>query len=257
MQDWLQWIAGVFAVGLPWISRLQNLDCHFKIGLAGSGKTFDTKDLFNACASVFSIPIYLFYVVPAAPQDFLIEPGWVTPFVCSIIAFVAFFYVFLRYARVVEEGRARWPVVINLILYLAVFLLLTIVFGYLATLQNYRLIRGTVVELTELRGLSNATVTLEVRHKGQDGEETKSEQIERTTGPDGRFMVVIDKAKAVVQLNVAKTGYKPQSLPMSSEREISVHVRLEPEKSPYTSRPADEETTPKFRGKSAKDAKAS
>lgn len=227
MQDFLQWIVGVFTVGLPWISRFQALNCHFRVGLQGTQDQFDTKDLFNASATVFSIPIYLFFVVPSSPQEFLLRPGWVGPFVLSVTALIAFFYVFLKNKVAVERGDRQWPVILNLFLYLATFLLLTLVFGYLVTLHSYRVVRGTVLDHNT--PVLDAVVTLQVSEKGPDGSYKGTEQLERITDRDGSFMVAIDKAKAFLQLQVSKTGYLAQDIPMSSEREIDLRISLEKE----------------------------
>jgi hypothetical protein len=133
--DWSTIAAGFVAGGFPWISQFRKLPIHFEM------PTLDLAAIFNFFASLFSVGLHA-YCVYAHPSQMIDLPGWYYFLGAALLFTTAFFCVFLYQRDNVKKGRHKWPVVVNFVLYILIFLSLTTGFGILKLLDPFIVISG-------------------------------------------------------------------------------------------------------------------
>lgn len=210
--DWTTIAIAFAAGGFPWISQFKQLPVHFAL------PDLDLSAIFNFFASLFAVAVYAFCIY-AHPLQVIALPRWHWLVSAAFILTVIYFLVFLYWRDGVKAGSTRWPVIVNFIVYVLIFVTLTAGFGVLKLLDPYLLIEGVVVNN------ANAMVgNAEVEITNQ-----QDYSVTAVTGDDGHFVLLLDKTRAgqVTQASVSKDGIQRQitfssafSVPMTMRRVV-------------------------------------
>lgn len=154
MFDW-QVYTEAFALGaFPWISQLKKLNIHF------DSDGLDLKGIFNFFASLFAMSIYL-YVNGALPKTVLYHfPAWYWFMIASFICALLYFGLFIYKRAEVSTGKLKWPILVNFVLYLFLFINLTSGFGLLRILQENYIFEGHVQMQSSTDDLKGAKITI-------------------------------------------------------------------------------------------------
>jgi len=193
--DWSTIAIAFAAGGFPWISQLKQLPIHFAL------PDLDLSAIFNFFASLFAVSVFAFCVY-AHPLQVIEMPRWYWLVGAAFMLTAIYFSLFLYWRASVTAGTTRWPVIVNFIVYVLIFVTLTAGFGVLKLLDPYTLVEGTVVA-----GDNTAVANAEVEVTNQ-----QDYFVTALTDEDGRFVLLLEKepAKGLTQASITKDGTRRQ-----------------------------------------------
>lgn len=221
MFDW-QVYTEAFALGaFPWISQLKKLNIHF------DSDGLDLKGIFNFFASLFAMSIYL-YINGALPKTVLYYlPAWYWFIITAFILALLYFGMFIYTRSSVSQGRMKWPIIFNFILYLALFSNLTSGFGLLRILQENYMFTGKIVDKISNKELKGAKIIV----KSIDEMECYASDASKD---DGSFLLVIEKTdfprcnRFTVTLDGYNEKHRTLNFPLELEEDLK-QIELEEE----------------------------
>jgi len=172
-------IIGAVGAGLfPWVSQFKKLDIHFKI------QSFNLKSIFNFFASLFGASVFL-YLDRLGEYDLIYWPNWSYFIITAFILTMIYFVILIYKSTDVNSNNSKWPICVNFLTYISIFVSLTIGFGLLNTYSDYFVIKGVVVS-NNGDVVENASIT--VMYKDNTGS-----PLRLTTQRDGEFAFLIKK----------------------------------------------------------------
>ncbi len=195
--DWSLYV-GAFGLGaFPWISQIKSLKIHFR------NRTQDFRSVNNVFASVFSISIYLFLGGSLSKSILVNIPEWYVFMIMAAISAIVFFSIYLYcYDRVLNHG-IKWPIVVNLILWMSLFANLTFGFGVLRIYTNNTVVKGTIFHDLKERSLSKSKIAVY--------DLTGTEVASAITNRKGQFVLLVpnDKSPNCRRFEVRTFGFHP------------------------------------------------
>lgn len=207
--DWTTIAEGFVAGGFPWVSQLKALPIHFeKDGL-------DLSAIFNFFASLFAVAVYSFTIY-AHPTQVVGLPHWYWWLLVAFALCVAYFSFFLFRRDAVKSSGLKWPILVNFVLYIGIFVSLTGGFGVLKLLDPFVVTEGIVVDASGA-GVDRAEVEV-VDDRGY--------AVSTFTDPHGRFVLLIDKTKSEIsKANVTAPGKPSEQTTFSGAFSAPNHLR--------------------------------
>lgn len=134
--NYLDFIA--IGVGLfPMMDQLLKLDIHFKI------KSFPLKLIYNIIASLFSF--FFFTFLKFSDTNILLDfPKWYIFLIIAGVLFLIYFFILVYKRAEVNSGKIKWPIILNLPIYVLFFVCLTVSFGLLSFRETNYVIEGRI-----------------------------------------------------------------------------------------------------------------
>lgn len=207
--DWTTIAEGFIAGGFPWVSQLRALPIHFE------RNGLDLSAIFNFFASLFAVAVYAFTIY-AHPTQVVGLPHWYWWLLVAFVFCVAYVSLFVLQRDNVQRSERNWPIVVNFLLYIGIFVALTGGFGVLKLLDPFVVAEGIVVDAS---GAAVDRAEVEVV-------DDQGYAVSTTTDTHGRFILLIDKTKPdISKANVTASGKQPEQITFSGAFSAPNHLR--------------------------------
>jgi hypothetical protein len=198
------------------MTQLRRLDLHFKY------RGHDLRSVFNFFASLFAFAAFA-YCTYATPAELLWLTNWIWYLGVGLVMAVAYFAILftLREAVEAEKDAKKWPVLVNFVLYILLFVSLTTGFALIRLRGAYILVTGTVRNSRTHRPLDNAFIEFRT-HDGSYAEQASSDR-------RGHFAVYLERTASadIGEVRCSRDGYDDEKQTLLTGDHVRPNYALE------------------------------
>lgn len=177
MASWTELIQSFTIGAFPWMSQLKSLKIHYV------RDDLSIASIDNFFASLFSFSIYAYFSY-ASEIQLIYLPEWYYFILLALILSILYLTIFIYCKEKVKSKDSRWPIILNFIIYISIFVSLTFGFGLLKVYDGYYVLKGKV---TDMNAQPIEGTDVEISNDQTTYKETT------ITNRNGEFYLLIDK----------------------------------------------------------------